>query len=91
MISPLQIFGYSIALAGMLWFKLGPEKLKEAITNISRTWAEFGATRPILRKLVVLGLVLATIFVLVGGIVPTYAPDISKPYIDAAKGAIGSV
>jgi arginine exporter protein ArgO len=92
MISTLQVFGYSIALAGMLWFKLGPEKLKEVFSNMSRSWAEFGATKPILRKVLVLGLVIVTLFVLVGGVGPTYAPDyIPKNYIDAAKNAVGSV
>jgi drug/metabolite transporter (DMT)-like permease len=91
-ISGLQVFGYSIALAGMLWFKLGPEKLKEIFFNISRSWAEFGTTKPVLRKLLVLGLVLVTLFVLIGGVGPTYAPDyIPKTYIDAAKNAVGSV
>lgn len=88
MISTLQVFGYSIALAGMLWFKLGPEKLKEALSNVSRSWAEFGATKPILRKLLILGLVLATLFVLIGGVGPSYAPDyLSSPknVVDAAK------
>ena len=92
MISTLQIFGYSIALGGMLWFKLGPEKLKEVFSNASRSWAEFGATKPVLRKLLILGLIIVTLFVLVGGVGPTYAPDyIPKGYVDAAKNAIGSV
>jgi hypothetical protein len=88
MISTLQIFGYSIALAGMLWFKLGPEKLKETLSNISRSWAEFGASKPVLRKLLVLSLVVVTLFVLIGGVGPSYAPDYipdPKNYIDAAK------
>lgn len=93
MISTLQVFGYSIALAGMLWFKLGPEKLKEAFSNMGRSWAEFGATKPVLRKLLVLGLVIVTLFVFIGGIGPSYAPDYipdPKNYIDAAK-KLGSV
>jgi hypothetical protein len=92
MISSLQIFGYSIALGGMLWFKLGPEKLKEVFSNAGRSWAEFGATKPVLRKLLILVLVIVTLFVFVGGVGPTYAPDyIPKGYVDAAKNAIGSV
>lgn len=93
MISTLQIFGYSIALAGMLWFKLGPEKLKEAFSNASRSWAEFGANKPVVRKLLILGLVIITLFVLIGGVGPTYAPEYipdSKGVYDAAKNAFGS-
>lgn len=92
MISTLQVFGYSIAIAGMLWFRLGPEKLKELFSNLGRSWAEFGATKPVLRKLLILGLVIVTLFVLIGGVGPTYAPDyIPKNYLDAAKNAVGSV
>lgn len=94
MISTLQVFGYTIALAGMLWFKLGPEKLKEALSNVSRSWTEFGAAKPVLRKLLVLGLVLVTLFVLIGGVGPSYAPDYipdPKSVVDSAKGAWGRV
>jgi hypothetical protein len=93
-ISTLQIFGYSIAIAGMLWFRLGPEKLKEIFVNFGRSWAEFGAKRPFLRKLLVAGLVIVTLFVLIGGFGSAYAPDYipdSKNYINAAKNAFGSV
>ena len=74
----------------MLWFKLGPEKLKEALSNASRSWAEFGTTKPALRKVLILGIVIITLFVLVGGVGPTYAPEYvsdSKNYFDAAKNA----
>lgn len=93
MISTLQIFGYSIALCGMLWFKLGPEKLKEVFSNASRSWAEFGASKPAIRKLLILGLVIVTLFVLIGGVGPTYAPEYipdSKAYIDKAKTYMGT-
>ena len=92
MISTLQIFGYSIALCGMLWFKLGPEKLKEAFSNASRSWAEFGASKPVVRKLLIFGLVIITLFVLVGGVGPTYAPEYipdSKVVYDKAKNMMG--
>jgi hypothetical protein len=90
MISGLQVFGYSIALAGMLWFRLGPAKIKELFSDFGRKWAEFGANRPALRKLVILGLVVATFFVLVNGIGPkNYGEYIPKSYLDAAKNAVG--
>ena len=90
MISTLQIFGYSIALCGMLWFKLGPEKLKEAFSNASRSWAEFGAKKPIVRKLLVLGLIIITLIVLIGGVGPTYAPEYVPDFDAAKKAAFGS-
>ena len=85
MISHLQMFGYSIALLGMLWFKFGKEKIKEYLTQGGRAWAELGATRPVLRKLLILGLVIVTVFVLLGGFAPSY--DI-KDSINATKKAL---
>jgi len=90
MISNLQMFGYTIALLGMLWFKFGKEQVKEYLSQGSRAWQEFGATRPVLRKLVILGLVVVTLFVLLGGFAPNYAPayDLTKEYINTAKNAV---
>lgn len=88
MISHLQMFGYSIALLGMLWFKFGKEKIKEYLSQANRAWAEFGSTRPAMRKVLIFGLVVVTIFVLFGGLAPSYDP---KDYINAAKNAVGSV
>jgi hypothetical protein len=90
MISNLQMFGYTIALLGMLWFKFGKEQVKEYLSQGSRTWQEFGANRPVLRKLVILGLVIVTLFVLLGGLAPNYTPayDVTKEYINAAKNAV---
>lgn len=85
MISSLQMFGYAIALMGMLWFKFGKEKIKEYIAQGGRTWAEFGANRPAMRKVVILGLVVTTVFILLGGLAPSYDP---KDYINAAKNAV---
>lgn len=67
-VSGLQAFGYSIALGGLVYYKLGADKLKEQFGGMQRSWAEFGATRPAVRKLIVFVLVLVTIFVLLGGI-----------------------
>lgn len=81
------MFGYTIALLGMLWFKFGKEKIKEYLAQGSRSWAEFGATRPALRKLLIFGLVIVTVFLLLGGLAPSYDP---QDYISAAKSAVGS-
>jgi hypothetical protein len=74
-ISNLQAFGYSIAIIGMLYYKLGQKELKPYIAEASRRWSEFGANRPVLRKLLVVGAVFATIILLLGSLAPTYAPD----------------
>lgn len=84
-ISGLQIFGYSIALMGMLYYKLGQKEMKPFIQEAGRRWAEFGATRPVLRKLVIIGAIFATIVILLGGFAPSTSLDAQK-LINAAKG-----
>lgn len=87
-ITPLQIFGYGIALSGLVYYKLGADTLKGYFAEAGRQWADFGSRRPVLRKLVVFVLFLFAIFVLLGGFAPAYADP--KNYIDAAKFAVGS-
>lgn len=74
-ISGLQAFGYTIALGGMIYYKLGQKELKPFLSELSRRWAEFGANKPILRKLLVIGVFVTFLFILLGGLAPTYAPD----------------
>ncbi|KAI0378453.1 TPT-domain-containing protein [Hypomontagnella monticulosa] len=74
-VSALQAFGYTIALGGMIYYKLGFDALKGYAGEAGRHWAEFGATRPALRKIVVVVAVLLFVFILFGGLAPTYAPD----------------
>lgn len=67
-VSGLQAFGYSIALGGLIYYKLGAEKLKEHLGGAQRAWADYGVRHPAIRKLLVFGLVLFTMFTLLGGI-----------------------
>jgi hypothetical protein len=67
-VSGLQAFGYTIALCGLVYYKLGADKIKEYIGQGQRSWADFGVRRPILRRLAVMALVVVTIFLLLGGI-----------------------
>lgn len=74
-VTGLQFFGYSIALGGMVYYKLGYDQIKGYIGEGGRQWAEFGARKPILRKLTIIVLSAFTIFTLFGGLAPTYAPE----------------
>ncbi|KAF2722336.1 TPT-domain-containing protein [Polychaeton citri CBS 116435] len=67
-VSGLQFFGYSIALAGLVYYKLGAEKIKEHFGHGSRAWADYGARHPALRKLLVAALVIFSIFTLLAAI-----------------------
>ncbi|KAI6248110.1 putative sugar phosphate/phosphate translocator [Erysiphe necator] len=90
-ISSLQAFGYTIALGGMIYYKLGQKELKPFFSEISRRWAEFGANKPVFRKLLIITTFILTIFFLLGGLAPTYAPEYDpKNYLVAAKHSLGN-
>ncbi|KAI0485662.1 triose-phosphate transporter [Xylaria cf. heliscus] len=89
-ISGLQAFGYSIALSGMIYYKLGGDTLKSYASDAGRQWAEFGSTRPALRKVVVVGAAVLFVFILFGGLAPTYAPDYDpSQYLSSAADKLG--
>lgn len=74
-VTGIQFFGYSIALGGMVYYKLGFEQLKGYMGDANRQWADFGARKPILRKITVIIASAFIIFTLLGGLAPTYAPE----------------
>lgn len=74
-VSGTQFFGYGIALAGMMYYKLGADQIKQYVAHGGRSWQEFGQNRPAMRKALIFGIVLFTMFVLLGGLAPAYAPD----------------
>lgn len=88
-VSGLQFFGYSIALGGMLYYKLGADTLKAYAAQAGREWSELGNTRPVLRKLILIGGVTTLIFLLFGGVAPRYAPgyvpNVNEIYSAAAN------
>jgi hypothetical protein len=85
-VSALQFFGYGIALSGMLYYKLGAEQLKGYASQAGRSWSEFGVERPALRKVVVFLAFLLTVFILLGGLAPTFAPETTKTFKDIVNG-----
>ncbi|ATY65755.1 DUF250 domain membrane protein [Cordyceps militaris CM01] len=70
-VTPLQFFGYSIALGGMVYYKLGYDQIKGYAGEASRHWAEFGARKPILRKLSIIVMIFFTVALLFGGLAPS--------------------
>jgi hypothetical protein len=88
-VSLLQAFGYGIALAGLLYYKLGADKLKEVMGQGNMAWAEFGATRPATRKLLIFALLAATAFILLGGLAPRFAPESTKKIYDGIGTYVG--
>lgn len=74
-VSLLQAFGYSIALGGLIYYKLGGQKMKEYLAQGSMVWGELGQTRPVLRKLMIFGAVIVSFFLVLGSLGPRYAPE----------------
>ncbi|TLD25637.1 hypothetical protein PspLS_06017 [Pyricularia sp. CBS 133598] len=73
-VTGLQLFGYSIALAGMVHYKLGYDALKGYAAEGGRQWAEFGVRRPVLRRVLILGSVFALGIFVLSGLAP-YATE----------------
>ncbi len=74
-ISGLQYFGYSVALAGLVYYKLGGATIKAQLSEMNRAWAEYGAKHPALRKVIVFGAVLVCLFLMLGALAPTVGYD----------------
>lgn len=86
-VTALQFFGYSIALGGMVYYKLGYDAIKGYAGEAGRQWADFGNRRPVLRRLASITLVLLTVFILLGGLAPA---DIdATQYLNDAKTKMG--
>jgi len=67
-VSPLQMFGYTIALCGLVYYKLGADKMKEYLGQGQRAWADYGVRHPAMRRIVTFALVIVTLLMLLGGI-----------------------
>lgn len=89
-VSKTQFFGYTIALGGLLYYKLGADQLKQYLSHAGRSWSEFGIQRPALRKALVFALVILTLFLLLGGLAPTYAPTQTRNLKDMLSTGLGS-
>ena len=85
-VSGLQAFGYSIALGGLVYYKLGAEKIKEYIGEGQRSWADYGIRHPAMRKLIVLGLLLLTGFLFFTSLGPSLPSGYVAQGTQYAKG-----
>ena len=57
-----------------MYYKLGADKLKEYFRDGGRAWTDYGVRHPVWRKLVIFTGILLFVFILIGGLAPTYAP-----------------
>ncbi|KAF7590123.1 hypothetical protein BBP40_003236 [Aspergillus hancockii] len=84
-VTPTQFFGYSIALIGLVYYKLGGDKIKEYAGQANRAWAEYGANHPAKRKSIIIGAAALIFFLFIGSMAPSYATD----SVDRVKGLLG--
>lgn len=89
-VTAVQAVGYSIALGGLMYYKLGGDKIKDYTRQGSNAWQEYGVRHPIIRRLIVLGLVLLTAFVLISGIMPSYNTFTLQESWTPRGGSVGS-
>ena len=87
-VTALQFFGYSIALGGMVYYKLGFEAIKGYAGEAGRQWADFGNRQPVLRRIATIVLALFTVFALLGGFAPAGGID-TAAYLNEAKSKDG--
>ena len=74
-ISGLQGFGYSIALSGLIYYKLGGATLKAQLSEGQRWWAEYGIKHPVMKKLFIAAFAFGIAFIGVASIAPTVGYD----------------
>jgi len=86
-VSGLQAFGYSIALGGLVYYKLGGEKIKGYVSESQRSWTDYGVRHPLMRRLIVIGLAFLGMFVILGGL----APQLPAEYKESARTRITSL
>lgn len=86
-VTALQFFGYSVALIGLVYYKLGGDKIREHTGQAYRAWAEYGTNHPAQRKFVVFGAAALIFFLFIGSMAPSYAPE----QVGRVKGMLGGV
>lgn len=96
-VSGLQMFGYTIALGGLVYYKLGAENLKQYLGEGNRQWSEYGAKHPAMKKCLIFGGVIFVLFVVLGGVgsfLPVSYSETMKAkvdsYVGSAAGKVGA-
>lgn len=89
----LQAFGYSIALAGLVYYRIGGEKLREYAAAGQKAWADYGILHPGARRAIIIAAIVITLLTLAGGVHSTgYSTEYTKyaqAKVNAYLGATG--
>ena len=84
------MLGYTIAVCGLINYKLGTEKLKAYVAEGNRQWAEYGVRHPALRKIIIFVAVILTLMLLMAGLAPSVGVD-SKTVTDTSNKVVNSL
>lgn len=76
-VTPQQFFGYSIALAGLVYYKLGAEKINALTTDVRLQVGEYRRANPAKAKGIVAGAVLTVIVIVLYTGAPS-APQVTN-------------
>jgi len=88
-VAPLQFFGYSIALGGLVYYKLGAEKLREYFGGFGKQWGDYSSRHPAMSKFVIFGIALFFILVVMGGLFPYVPPEYTETAVHKVQGFTG--
>lgn len=80
----LQVFGYSIALGGLIYFKLGADTIKARFSDAGRAWADYGVRHPALRKVIVFVAMVFVAMLALISVAPTVGYD--SKYLSSVVG-----
>nr|POE93407.1 putative sugar phosphate/phosphate translocator [Quercus suber] len=87
-VTPLQAFGYTIALCGLVYYKLGAEKLKEYYGQGQRAWTDYGVRQPAVRRVIIFAIILVVVVLLLLGVQQSgLVPDGYVPGFPSTKAA----
>ena len=88
-VSGLQAFGYSIALGGLVYYKLGGEKMKGYVAEAQRSWADYGQRQPAMRKVIIIGCAVLVVMLVMGGLAPAVPVEYREAATKKVTGLLG--
>jgi hypothetical protein len=88
-VSGIQFFGYTIALGGLVYYKLGGEKMKGYAAEGQRQWADYGVRHPAMRKLIIIGSGFLTLMLIMGALAPQVPAEYRQAAASKVTGMLG--
>ncbi|KAK2738398.1 hypothetical protein FQN57_007075 [Myotisia sp. PD_48] len=87
-VTPLQLFGYTVALGGLVYYKLGVDKMKEYAGQGTRRWAEFSSSHPVKSRLTTLFIVAMLVLLVFSQLGQSIDPNAVKGMLHAGAAVL---